>query len=221
MAVPFQSTKNGKKDKWKAVVNGKVLILCDETETRETAVAALAKLLSDSGQPNAQKKPGIMSLFQKSENKAPQDSTSSTDLTDSLTPTSDDKPKPGEFRKNGLSELSSVKLNKFREQIAIAIASGNVSLDRALVSIFRDKVPVIPAEQYMLLSTGWELACEQFFVNGVPPWWIVVLLGNATVIAGMVEKSDPKKLEEEDQIAPDGNVHFRSPQPQQRPTKDK
>jgi hypothetical protein len=51
----------------------------------------------------------------------------------------------------------------------------------------------------MLLSSGWELACEQYFVNGVPPAWIIILLGNAMVVTGLYEKSELKqKPKEED-----------------------
>jgi hypothetical protein len=107
-----------------------------------------------------------------------------------------DKPKPGEIRKNGLAELTPARLKAFRDQVAFAIASGNVSLDRALVSIFRDKVPILAPEQHLLLSTGWELACEQYFVNGVPPAWIIILLGNAMVCTALYEQSEPKKEEE-------------------------
>jgi hypothetical protein len=123
-------------------------------------------------------------------------SSTSTDTTATISQTIE-KPKPGELRKNGLAELSPAKLTAFKQQIASAIAGGNVSLDRALVAIFRDKVPHLAPEQYMLLSTGWELACEQYFVNGVPPWWIIVLLGNATVCASLYEKSEPKPPEDE------------------------
>jgi hypothetical protein len=79
-----------------------------------------------------------------------------------------------------------------------------VSLDRALVSIFRDKVPFLAPEQYLLLSTGWELACEQYFVNGVPPAWIIILLGNAMVCTSLYERSEPKK--EEAPITNDGTI---------------
>jgi hypothetical protein len=121
--------------------------------------------------------------------------TNSTDSKDTSGPISD-KPKPGEIRKNGLAELTPARLKAFRDQVAFAIASGNVSLDRALVSIFRDKVPLLAPEQHLLLSTGWELACEQYFVNGVPPAWIIILLGNAMVCTALYEKSEPKKEEE-------------------------
>jgi hypothetical protein len=58
--------------------------------------------------------------------------------------------------------------------------------------MFRDKVPVIPSDQYLLLASGWELMCEQYFVNGVPPAWVVILLGNVLVCTKLVELSEPK-----------------------------
>jgi hypothetical protein len=106
------------------------------------------------------------------------------------------KPVTGDINKAGLAGFSTAKIGKFREAVASAIATGNVSLDRFLVGYFRDDVPVLARDQYVLLSSGWELACEQYFVNGVPPAWIIILLGNALAFTNLVEGSKPKKVEE-------------------------
>jgi hypothetical protein len=108
----------------------------------------------------------------------------------------DAKPVTGDINKAGLAGFSTAKIGKFREAVASAIATGNVSLDRFLVGYFRDDVPVLARDQYVLLSSGWELACEQYFVNGVPPAWIIILLGNALALTNLVEGSKPKKVEE-------------------------
>ena len=59
-------------------------------------------------------------------------------------------------------------------------------------------------DQYMLLSAGWELACEQYFVNGVPPPWIIILLGNALCFANLAEGSKPKVPVEIEEPTSDG-----------------
>jgi hypothetical protein len=193
--APFQTKKGDIWSPWKAVVNGKTVELVGKECTREEAVAALSKIVPPT--PSSSKKTTIIGNLFKSTAKTP-DSPASTsfDSTLSTSAKTDEKPKPGELRKEGLSELSTAKVAKFRGVIASAIASGNVSLDRALVSIFRDEVPILAPEQHMLLSAGWELACEQYFVDGLPPPWIVILLGNAMVASALVEKSKPKKEEE-------------------------
>jgi hypothetical protein len=193
--VPFRTKKGEEFSAWKAVVQGKIVELAPNTATQEEATAKLTPLLPTISPKEPQRKTNISSLFGSSVPTVQEVPTNSTDSKDTSGPISD-KPKPGEIRKNGLAELTPARLKAFRDQVAFAIASGNVSLDRALVSIFRDKVPLLAPEQHLLLSTGWELACEQYFVNGVPPAWIIILLGNAMVCTALYEKSEPKKEEE-------------------------
>lgn len=202
--VPFRIKKGDSFSTWKAVIDGKTVDLAEATATREEALKALAALTPSPSQKTQTPKLSINPFSGTAEKTPPLQSPSSTPSTDSTSI----KPQTGELRKGGLTELSPAKLIKFREQIANALATGNVSLDRALVSIFRDKVPVLPPEQYMLLSTGWELACEQYFVNGVPPAWIIILIGNAMVCTALVEKSEPKK-EEMPHVRPDGNAEYK------------
>jgi hypothetical protein len=200
--VPFRTKKGEEFSPWKAVVNGKIIELAPSSATQEEASTKLEPLLPSLPTVEKKKMPSLGDLFKKSETTPLAEPSLSTDSKGSASPTkSDDKdptgrPKTGELRKNGLSDLAPAKLKAFREQIAFALSSGNVSLDRALVSIFRDKVPFLAPEQHLLLSTGWELACEQYFVNGVPPAWIIILLGNAMVCTSLYEKSEPKKEEE-------------------------
>jgi hypothetical protein len=195
--VPFRIKKGQDWTSWKAVISGKTVELAPNTATLEEAKDALMRMIPQSQQEPSKKVVNLNILSTNSAKTVEPEYTKPTDLKDSNSQIGNDKPKPGELRKNGLAELSPARLAAFRTQVANAIASGNVSLDRALVSIFRDKVPVFSPDQYMLLSTGWELACEQYFVNGVPPAWIIILLGNATVIASLVEKSEPKPPEDE------------------------
>jgi hypothetical protein len=206
--VPFRTKKGEVWSPWKALVGGKLLELGPgDTMTQEEAQTALLKIIPDIPLP---KKTTLGDTSKTTEIPASPffDSTSLPATDASGKP---EKPKPGEFRKNGLAELSPAKLQKFRDQVAGAIATGNVSLDRALVSIFRDKVPILAPEQYMLLSSGWELACEQYFVNGVPPAWIIILLGNALVCTSLYERSDPKpEPKEDDDDRPTGNSNNRS-----------
>jgi hypothetical protein len=199
--VPFRIKKGDKWSQWKALVQGKTVELGDgDTMSKEEADRALSALMPSSPTPPQKKTGNLIGLLTNTESTAPDHSSNSTAslTTTSPKPTQEEKPKPTELRKNGLAELTPARLAKFREQVAIAIGSSNVSLDRALVSLFRDKVPVLAPEQYMLLSTGWELACEQYFVTGVPPAWLIILLGNALVCTSLYEKSEPKQPEEEE-----------------------
>jgi hypothetical protein len=193
--VPFRTKKGEVWSPWKALVGGKLLELGPgDTMTQEEAQTALLKLIPDIPPPKN------TTFGEPSKTTATVESQSLDSIFSTATDGSGkpEKPKPGELRKNGLAELSPAKLQKFRDQVARAIATGNVSLDRALVSIFRDKVPILAPEQYMLLSSGWELACEQYIVNGVPPAWIIILLGNAIVCTSLYEKSAPKPEPKED-----------------------
>jgi hypothetical protein len=193
--VPFRTKKGEEFSPWKAVVNGKIVELAPNTATQEEAKSKLTSLMPTAQTVEPKTKPSILGLFKKLDETAQAESSASTSSTDSVGSGKEDKSKPGELRKNGLADLTPARLKAFRDQVAFAIASGNVSLDRALVSIFRDKVPILAPEQYLLLSTGWELACEQYFVKGVPPAWIIILLGNAMVCTSLYERSEEKKEE--------------------------
>jgi hypothetical protein len=182
--VPFRVMTKGKPEgPWKAIVGKTLEELAPETSTLEEAQKKLDVLLESLPKTK-------FSLFSKTsteQTKLPDDSFS-VSSNDSTT----EKPKTGDIVSNGLASLTPARVAKFREQIAGALATGNVSLDRALVCIFRDDVPVIPPEQYLMLAVGWELACEQYFKNGVPPPWIIILLGNVIVSAKLIELSKPK-----------------------------
>jgi hypothetical protein len=204
--VPFRTKKGEEFSPWKAVVNGKTVELAPNTATQEEASGKLALLIPVSIVTPIKKTLSIDSLFKTSDKIAPPVPSLSTASISSATPS--EKPKTAELRKEGLSELSTAKVTAFRKIVAQQIASGNVSLDRALVSIFRDKVPILTPEQHLLLSSGWELMCEQYFVDGLPPAWVVILLGNFMVCTALYEKSEPKKEEElptNDGSIPNGN----------------
>lgn len=189
--VPFRVKKGTSWSPWKAVVDGKTVELASPEATLEEASTKLRTLIPEPLPKTTNSNGSAPSTVRIQ----PLDFSVSAGSTPSSSE-SEQKPKPGDLRKGGLSELSPSRLKAFREQVAVAIAAGNVSLDRALVSIFRDKVPFLTPEQYLLLSTGWEFACEQYFVNGVIPPWLVILLGNAMVCTALVEHSEPKKVEE-------------------------
>jgi hypothetical protein len=202
--VPFRRKKKGVDDgPWVSIVAGKGMVELghpDNGVTKEQASAELQKIL-DSLPTTATKKQTSLADVSPTMAKNPADKfTSETASTDSPT----DKPTTGQFNAKGLASFTPGKIAKFRELIAGALATGNVSLDRALVTIFRDEVPVLRPDQYMLLSAGWELACEQYFVNGVPPPWIIILLGNALAFTNMAEGSKPKKVEPIEEVKLDG-----------------
>jgi hypothetical protein len=192
--IPFRTKKGEEYSAWKAVVNGNIVELAPSSATKEEASAKLSPMIQSSTDAESKRKTNISSLLGNSGQIVQEEPLPSGGSKASASP-ADEKPKPGELRKNGLADLSPARLKAFRDQVAFAIASGNVSLDRALVSIFRDKVPFLAPENYLMLSTGWELACEQYFVNGVPPAWIIILLGNAMLCTSLFEHSEPKKEE--------------------------
>lgn len=197
--VPFRRKKKGVDDgPWISVVPGRGIVELgnpDEGVTREQAAAKLQEIVASlPSPPKKSRTPSIEDLSPNTERTAETNSSSEQPSPVS----SNEKPVTGQFNGKGLASLSSAKVAKFREVVASAIAQGNVSLDRFLLSMFRDKVPRLSPDQYMLLSSGWELACEQYFVNGVPPAWVIILLGNVLCVTKMAEGSEPKKVEMEE-----------------------
>lgn len=194
--TPFRVKKNGQEiGPWKAMVRGAIKELAGEGASQAEAEASLQTILASL--------PPIQENSNDSE-KSSETPKESNSIFSGFSGTTDEpktekpaKPKPGEMRKEGLTELSAARIKSFREGVAQALAAGNVTLDRALLGIFRDNVPTLTPDQHMLLSTGWELACEQYFVSGVPPAWIIILLANAQVMSAMYDGSQPKKPVEE------------------------
>jgi hypothetical protein len=190
--VPFRTKKGEEFSPWKAVVNGKTIELAPASATQEEASVKLAPMIPQLPVMPTKKSVTLGDLFKNSGQTQQAEPSLSTD---SIPSTTTEKTKPGELRKNGLSELGAVKLKAFREQIGFAVASGNVSIDRAIIGVFRDKVPMLAPEQHLLLSTGWELLIQEYFGDGVPPPWLIILLGNMMVCTALYEKSEPKKEE--------------------------
>ena len=202
LAVPFRTKKKGEESgPWKAIIPGKGIVELgspDEGVTKESATVALQTMLASMPQPQKRARVEVpLSILETNKASKSIFETSSTNSgSEKDAQEKDAKPVTGDINKSGLAGFSNAKIGKFREAVASAIATGNVSLDRFLVGYFRDDVPILRPDQFALLSAGWELACEQYFVNGVPPAWIIILLGNALAFTNLVEGSKPKKVEE-------------------------
>ena len=176
---PFQLKVGGKVSGWRAIINGKVADVGDKGDTEEQAQAKVDKIIADADKPNAPTGPTIGKL-------ADMAGFPITKESDKDTPEAtkeSDKPKPGEIRKNGLADLSPALLKKFRETFAASIADANYSADKALFSILGYSVDDIPEDTKALLKIGWELACQQYFVDGVPPPCVIILFANTQIIA--------------------------------------
>lgn len=172
---------------WKANVNGKVVDLGEgDALSADQAFDRASRLTEQSSAPTG---PTIGKLFEAASNGG--------QVSPKPEVQEDTKSKPGELRKEGLAELSPALLKKFRETFAAAIADGNYSLDRALIGIFGYIPPNIPEDSKALLKIGWELACQKYFTDGVPPPWIVILFANVQIIAKLADGSKKKPTPEE------------------------
>lgn len=186
--VPFQPKpdRKGNKQPWSAILPGKGLTTIAPPEaTAEEAQSKLAALLASSTPVTPQQTTKVNS-----------DKSPSSDAPTGSSKTPTEKPKTGDLNTAGLSRLSPDKLKFIRERIGVALAGGNVNFDRFLVTFFRDDVPPIDPTSYDLLSLGWELLCQQYFVDGVIPPWFLITLGNLQVIGAMWAMGKPKAKEE-------------------------
>jgi len=184
---PFQLKVGGKVSGWRAIINGKVADVGDKGDTEEQAQAKVDKILESANKPEPSGFPTIGELADKAEIPLTKEAGKDAPAKES------DKPKPGEIRKNGLADLPSALLKKFRETFAASIADANYSADKALFSIFGYSVDDIPEDTKSLLKIGWELACQQYFVDGVPPPWVIILFANAQIIARLASTAKEKK----------------------------
>lgn len=187
---PFRVLIKGKPTgNWKANINGKVVDLGEgDTLGAEEAYAKAAALETPVGEAG----PTVGDIIDRATGDAPAGA-----------PKSEPKEKsaPGTLRAGGLEELSPALLKKFRETFAAAIADGNYSLDRALIGVFGYIPPNIPEDSKALLKIGWELACQKYFTDGVPPPWIVILFANVQIIAKLADGATKKPAEKVDENA--------------------
>lgn len=98
-------------------------------------------------------------------------------------PDKPEKPKPGTFRKNGLSELSPAKIAKFKESLSSIVASGNIDLIRMVFSLMDFETAELDPNGQALLGIGWEAQLEELFVGGLPPAWLILLIANIALTA--------------------------------------
>jgi hypothetical protein len=187
--VPFQPKpdRKGNKQPWSAILPGKGLTtIAPPDATAEEAQSKLAALLASTPAPSTQQTMKVNSEKSPSSD-APNVSSKPAD-----------KPKTADVITDGsgLTKLSPEKLKFIRERIGIALAGGNVTLDRFLVSFFRDEVPHIDPSSLDLLALGYELLCEQYFKNGVIPPVFLIALGNVQLMGALVSMSKPKAEKE-------------------------
>jgi len=196
--VPFRRAKKGVPEgPWITIIPGRgVIDLGDaETTTKEQASEKLAEVLASLPTPELKKNSNSQQTLPTMDQSKGPLSTSEGASQDSKIV---DKPKTGDFMGGaGLAAMPKAKLEQFQKVISASLAAGNVSVDRLLVSMFRDEVPLLAPSEYLLLQTGWELACQQYFKDGVPPAWIIILLGNVMLVGTLAERSKPKKVEQE------------------------
>lgn len=189
--VPFQPKpdRKGNKQPWSAILPGKGLTtIAPPDATAEEAQLKLAALLASSPPP-----PTTQPTM-----KGNADKSAYSDAPSGSSKAPADKPKTADIISDGsgLTKLSPEKLKFIRERIGIALAGGNVTLDRFLVSFFRDEVPYIDPSSLDLLALGYELLCEQYFKNGVIPPIFLIALGNVQLMGALVSMSKPKPKEE-------------------------
>lgn len=191
---PFQLKIGGKSSGWRAIINGKVAEVGDKDATEEQAQRKVEEIIKQ-GEGTGTTGPTIGQIAEK----AGIPVTKSQGTSDVSSPQSapskeaDEKAKPGDIRKNGLADLSPALLKKFRETFAASIADANYSVDKALFSFFGYAVEDIPEDTKALLKIGWELACQQYFVDGVPPPWVIILFANAQIMTKLATTAKEKK----------------------------
>lgn len=176
---------------WKAVVGGKVVELGDAgSVTKEEADAKLKEIVAatpeQQGPTIGEIADAASKIDAKPEGSVPRETAPKAD-----------KPPTGSLRAAGLSELTGQQLAKLRDKLSAAIAEGNLSLDTALIAMFGRDVPQLPPEDLGLLRIGWEIACQEWFVNGVPPAWVIILFANVQLTTKLAQMSTPKKKKEE------------------------
>ena len=110
------------------------------------------------------------------------------------------KPISGDLRPKGVDYTPS-QIARIRETYVNMIAEADCDMLRLMFSMFGYSTPEIRPEDVASIKLGWEMLAMEWFINGVPPAWLVLTLTHTKLISRMAINAKPKQLPKQEEKA--------------------
>ena len=88
---------------------------------------------------------------------------------------------------------------RLRDSYATMIAEADCDMLRLMFSLMGYKTPEIRPEDVAQIRLGWEMLAMEWFVNGVPPAWLVLTLTHIKLVSRLTINAKPKERPENEQ----------------------
>jgi hypothetical protein len=102
------------------------------------------------------------------------------------------------LRKPESPQYTPAQIARLRDSYATMIAEADCDMLRLMFSMMGYTTPEIRPEDVAQIKLGWEMLAMEWFINGVPPAWLVLTLTHIKLISRMSLSAKPKERPKDD-----------------------
>lgn len=105
------------------------------------------------------------------------------------------------LRKPESPQYTPAQITRLRDNYANMIAEADCDMLRLMFSMFGYTTPDIRPEDVAQIRLGWEMLAMEWFVNGVPPAWLVLTLTHIKLISRLAINAKEKQRKNDEGAA--------------------
>jgi hypothetical protein len=105
------------------------------------------------------------------------------------------------IRKPDSPQYTPAQITRLRDNYANMIAEADCDMLRLMFSMFGYTTPDIRPEDVAQIRLGWEMLAMEWFVNGVPPAWLVLTLTHIKLISRLAINAKEKQRKNDESAA--------------------
>lgn len=105
------------------------------------------------------------------------------------------------IRKPDSPQYTPAQITRLRDNYANMIAEADCDMLRLMFSMFGYTTPDIRPEDVAQIRLGWEMLAMEWFVNGVPPAWLVLTLTHIKLISRLAINAKEKQRKNDESTA--------------------
>lgn len=105
------------------------------------------------------------------------------------------------LRKPESPQYTPAQITRLRDNYANMIAEADCDMLRLMFSMFGYTTPDIRPEDVAQIRLGWEMLAMEWFVNGVPPAWLVLTLTHIKLISRLAINAKEKQRKNDESTA--------------------
>ena len=105
------------------------------------------------------------------------------------------------LRKPESPQYTPAQITRLRDNYANMIAEADCDMLRLMFSMFGYTTPDIRPEDVAQIRLGWEMLAMEWFVNGVPPAWLVLTLTHIKLISRLAINAKEKQRKNDESAA--------------------